>query len=124
MTVDVLESFSVADHDRVRAVARPRELQPGDCLYDQGAVATAAFLVTGGVGAVVQRGRVVNEITAGDILGDADVLGRRTYRTRIEAVTQLTVWQIDAHDLDLPHPRAGAEPPGSSRSAGRTGRAK
>ncbi len=100
MTVDVLESFSVADHDRVRAVARARELQPGDCLYDQGAVATAAFLVTGGIGAVLQQGRVVKEITAGDILGDADLLGRRTYRTRIEAVTPLTVWQIDALDFD------------------------
>jgi CRP/FNR family transcriptional regulator, nitrogen oxide reductase regulator len=100
MTVDVLESFSVADHDRVRAVARRRELQPGDCLYDQGNVATAAFLVTGGIGAVFQQGRVVKEITVGDILGDADVLGRRPYRTRIEAVTSLTVWQIDASDFD------------------------
>ena len=63
-------------------------------------MATAAFLVTGGIGAVFQQGRAVKEITAGDILGDADVLGRRPYRTRIEAVTPLTVWQIDAPDLD------------------------
>jgi CRP-like cAMP-binding protein len=39
-------------------------------------------------------------INAGSILGDADVLGRRTYRTRVEAVTPMTVWEIRAHDLD------------------------
>jgi hypothetical protein len=59
MTVDVLESFSVIDHERVRAVARTRELAPGDCLYDQGSVATAAFLVTGGTAAVLAQGRSV-----------------------------------------------------------------
>jgi CRP-like cAMP-binding protein len=100
MTADVLGGFSVADHDRVRARARARELSPGDCLYDQGSVATAAFLVTGGTAAVLERGRAVRTIGAGDILGDADVLGRRTYRTRVEALTPLTVWQIDARDLD------------------------
>ncbi|HEU5309515.1 MAG TPA: Crp/Fnr family transcriptional regulator [Acidimicrobiia bacterium] len=100
MTGDVLESFSVTDHARVRAVARPRELQPGDCLYDQGAVATAAFLVTSGTAAQLVRGRSVGVIGTGDVLGDADVLGRRPYRTRVEALTPLTVWQIDAHDLD------------------------
>ena len=100
MTVDVLESFSVADHARVRAVARTRELQPGDCLYDQGSVATAAFLVTGGTAALLTQGRTIGMTGAGDILGDADVLGRRPYRTRVEALTPLTVWQIDAPDLD------------------------
>jgi CRP-like cAMP-binding protein len=100
MTGDVLESFSVTDHARVRAVARPRELQPGDCLYDQGAVATAAFLVTSGTAAQLVRGRSVGVIGTGDVLGDADGLGRRPDRTRVEALTPLTVWQIDAHDLD------------------------
>ena len=100
MTVDVLESFSVADHERVRSVARPRELKPGDCLYDQGSVATAAFLVTGGTATLFAQGRTVGTIGAGEILGDADVLGRRPYRTRVQALTPLTVWQIEAHDLD------------------------
>jgi CRP-like cAMP-binding protein len=100
MTVDVLESFSVADHERVRAVARPRELQPGECLYDQGSVATAAFLVTGGTATKLVQGRAVGMVAAGEVLGDADVLGRRTYGTRVEALTRLTVWQIDARDLD------------------------
>jgi CRP-like cAMP-binding protein len=99
-TTEVLESFSVADHARVRAVARTRELEPGDCLYDQGSVATAAFLVTGGTAVLLTAGQTVGTIGAGDILGDADVLGRRTYRTRVEALTPLTVWQIEAHDLD------------------------
>jgi CRP-like cAMP-binding protein len=97
---DVLGGFSVADHERVRAVAVPRQLQPGDCLYDQGAVATAAYLVTGGTATALVQGREVQEIPTGAILGDADVLGRRTYRNRVEARTALTVWQIDAHDLD------------------------
>jgi CRP-like cAMP-binding protein len=100
MTVDVLESFSVIDHERVRAVARSRELAPGECLYDQGSVATAAFLVTGGTAAILAQGRSVGMISAGSILGDADVLGRRPYRTRVEAVTPMTVWEIQAHDLD------------------------
>ena len=100
MKVDVLESFSVNDHERVRAVARARELAPGDCLYDQGSVATAAFLVTGGTAALLAQGQSVGMIGAGAILGDADVLGRRTYRTRVEAVTPMTVWEIRAHDLD------------------------
>ncbi len=81
-------------------MARARELQPGDCLFDQGSVATAAFLVTEGTVAVLTQGQPVSEIHAGNILGDADVLGRRPYRARVEALTQLTVWQIDAHDLD------------------------
>jgi CRP-like cAMP-binding protein len=100
MTVDVLESFSVADHARVRAVARTRELRPGDCLYDQGSVATAAFLVTGGSATKLVQGQAVGVVATGEILGDADVLGRRTYRNRVEALTPMTVWQIDAHDLD------------------------
>jgi len=100
MTVDVLESFSVSDHERVRAVARTRGVAPGDCLYDQGSVATAAFLITGGTAAILAQGRSVGMISAGAILGDADVLGRRTYRTRVEAVTPMTVWEIRAHDLD------------------------
>jgi CRP-like cAMP-binding protein len=97
---DFLGNFSVADHTRLRAVARLRELAPGDCLFDQGAVATAAFLVTGGTADVLVRGEPVGEITAGSILGDTDVLGRRTYRARVEARTPLTVWQIDAAALD------------------------
>jgi CRP-like cAMP-binding protein len=98
--VDFLGNFSVADHARIRAVARLRELQPGDCLYDQGAVATAAFLVTGGEATVIVRGKPVAEIAAGAIVGDADVLGRHPYRSRVEARTPMTVWQIDAADLD------------------------
>ena len=54
---DFLGNFSVADHTRVRAVARPRELQPGDCLFDQGSVATAAFLLTGGQAELIVQGR-------------------------------------------------------------------
>ena len=54
---------------------------------------------------------MVKEITAGDILGDVDLLGRHPYRSRIEAGTPLTVWQIDAPDLDrLLHRRAHVRP--------------
>ena len=63
-------------------------------------MAIAAFLVTVGSAAVLAQGRTVGVINAGDVLGDADVLGRRTYRARVEALTPMTVWQIDAHDLD------------------------
>src|SRR5947209_7445704 len=97
---DFLGNFSVADHARVRAVARYRELLPGQCLYDQGAVATAAFLLTGGEAVVMVGGRPVGEAAAGAIVGDADVLGRHPYRSRVEARTPMTVWQIDAGDLD------------------------
>ena len=97
---DFLGNFSVADHTRIRAVARLRELLPGDCLFDQGSVATAAFLVTGGEADVIVQGRAVGEIVAGGIVGDVDVLGRHPYRCRVEARTPLTVWQIDALDLD------------------------
>jgi len=97
---DFLGNFSVADHARIRSVARLRQLLPGDCLFDQGSVATAAFLVTGGQADVIVRGRPVGEIVAGAIIGDVDVLGRHPYRCRVEARTPLTVWQIDALDLD------------------------
>jgi CRP-like cAMP-binding protein len=97
---DFLGNFSVADHARLRAVARLRELHPGDCLFDQGSVATAAFLVTGGQAEVIVRGQPVGDIAAGAIVGDADVLGRHPYRCRVEARTPLTAWQIDAADLD------------------------
>ena len=85
---------------RLRAVARLRELQPGDCLFDQGSVATAAFVLTGGQAEVIVRGQPVGEIAAGAIVGDADVLGRHPYRCRVEARTPVTAWQIDAADLD------------------------
>ena len=97
---DFLGNFSVADHARVRSLARLRELVPGDCLFDQGSVATAAFLVTGGEAEVIVQGRPVGEIVAGAIIGDVDVLGRRPYRCRVEARTPMTVWQIDAVDLE------------------------
>ena len=96
----LLGNFSVADHARVRAVARERQVLPGQPLFDQGAVATAAFLVTGGWAEVLVRGEAVGEVGAGAIIGDTDVLGRRPYRCRIEARAPLTVWQIDAADLD------------------------
>jgi CRP-like cAMP-binding protein len=97
---DFLGNFSVADHARLRSVARLRELQPGDCLFDQGSVATAAFVLTGGQAEVIVRGEPVGEIAAGAIVGDADVLGRHPYRCRVQARTPVTAWQIDAADLD------------------------
>jgi CRP-like cAMP-binding protein len=97
---DFLGNFSVADHARLRAVARLRELQPGDCLFDQGSVATAAFVLTGGQAELIVRGQPVGAIAAGAIVGDADVLGRHPYRCRVEARTPVTAWQIDAADLD------------------------
>ena len=97
---DFLGNFSVADHPRLRAVARLSELQPGDCLFDQGSVATAAFVLTGGQAELIVRGQPVGEIAAGAIVGDADVLGRHPYRCRVEARTPVTAWQIDAADLD------------------------
>ncbi len=97
---DFLGNFSVADHARLRAVARLRELQSGECLFDQGSVATAAFVLTGGQAEVIVRGQPVGEIAAGAIVGDVDVLGRHPYRCRVEARTPLTAWQIDAADLD------------------------
>ena len=97
---DFLGNFSVADHARIRSVARLRELLPGDCLFDQGSVATAAFLVTSGEADVCVQGRPVGEIVAGAIIGDVDVLGRHPYRCRVEARTPMTAWQIDAVDLD------------------------
>jgi CRP-like cAMP-binding protein len=97
---DFLGNFSVADHARVRSLARHRELEPGDCLFDQGSVATAAFLVTGGQAQVIVHGQPVGQIAAGAIIGEVDVLGRHPYRCRIEARTPMTLWQIDATDLD------------------------
>lgn len=97
---DFLGNFSVADHDRVRALAQPRALIPGEALFDQGSVATAAFLVTGGEADVIVRGQPVGQIAPGAIIGDVDVLGRRPYRCRVEARTPMTLWQIDASDLD------------------------
>jgi CRP-like cAMP-binding protein len=97
---DFLANFSVADHARIRSLARHRELTPGDCLFDQGSVATAAFLVTGGQARVIVQGQAVGIIAPGAIIGDVDALGRRPYRCRVEAHTPMTVWQIDAPDLD------------------------
>jgi CRP-like cAMP-binding protein len=97
---DFLGNFSVADHARIRSLARLRELAPGDCLFDQGSVATAAFLVTGGQAQVIVHGRPIGQIAAGAIIGDVDVLGRHPYRCRVEARTPMTLWQIDATDLD------------------------
>ncbi len=96
----LLREFSIADLERLRALARERRLEPGDCLYDQGAVAVASFLVTEGRAEVLVRGGPVAEVLAGAMIGDVDVLGRRPYRARVVATTPMTVWRIDAADLD------------------------
>ena len=96
----LLGDFSIADLARLRAVARERRLEPGDCLYDQGSVAIASFLVTEGEGQVLVRGTPVAEVATGAMIGDVDVLGRRPYRATVVAATPMTVWRIDAGDLD------------------------
>jgi CRP-like cAMP-binding protein len=96
----LLGEFSITDLERLRALARERHLARGDCLYDQGAVAVASFLVTEGRAEVLVRGSPVAEVLAGAMIGDVDVLGRRPYRARVVATTPMTVWQIDAADLD------------------------
>jgi CRP-like cAMP-binding protein len=96
----LLGEFSVADLARLRALARERRLDPGDCLYDQGAVAVASFLVTEGRARVLVRGAAVAEVQAGAMIGDVDVLGRRPHRARVVAATPMTVWRIDAADFD------------------------
>ena len=86
MTVDVLESFSVADHDRVRAVARARELQPGDCLLRPG---------VGGHGGVPRDRRHRRGARAGPA-GGRDHRRRHPRRRR------------RARSSHLPHPGRGA----------------
>ncbi len=96
----LLGECSVADLARLRALARERRLEPGDCLYDQGAVAVASFLVTEGRAEVLVRGDPAAELSDGAMTGDVDVLRRRPYGARVVATTPMTVWRIDAADLD------------------------
>jgi CRP-like cAMP-binding protein len=99
-TGGLLAACSAADRTRLRAVAQERTLEPGQTLYDQGSVALASYLVTEGGADVLVAGRHVAEVGAGALVGDVDVLGRRPYRNSVVAGTPLTVWKIDAPDLD------------------------
>jgi len=114
-TAGLLAACSTADQARLRAVARERTLEPGQTLFDQGSVALAGYLVTEGGADVLVGGRQVAEVGAGALVGEVDVLGRRPYRNSVVAGTPLTVWQIDAPDLD----RLLAEAPTFARAVER-----
>jgi CRP-like cAMP-binding protein len=96
----LLGGCSEADLARLAAIARRREVAPGDVIHDQGSVALAAYLMVAGTADVLVAGRPTGSLDPGALFGHADVLSRRPYGSTVIARTPVSVWEVDGPRLD------------------------
>jgi CRP-like cAMP-binding protein len=81
-----------------RMVAETR--RAGDLIFLQGRPATALYLIKSGWARLVtDQYAVLANLSAGSLLGDADVIAGRNYTISAEAATDLALWVLGAADL-------------------------
>ena len=81
-----------------RMVAETR--RTGDLIFQQGRPATALYLIKSGWARLVtDQYAVLANLSAGSLLGDADVILGRNYTISAEAASDLTLWVLGAADL-------------------------
>jgi CRP-like cAMP-binding protein len=83
-----------------RMVAETR--RSGDLIFLQGRPATALYLIKSGWARLVtDQFAVLANLTAGSLLGDADVVLGRNYTISAEAASDLALWVLGAADLKM-----------------------
>ena len=83
-----------------RMVAETR--RTGDLIFLQGRPATALYLIKSGWARLVtDQFAVLANLSAGSLLGDADVVLGRNYTISAEAASDLALWVLGAADLKL-----------------------
>ena len=81
-----------------RMVAETR--RAGDLIFQQGRPATALYLIKSGWARLVtDQYAVLANLSAGSLLGDADVILGRNYTISAEAASDLALWVLGAADL-------------------------
>jgi len=81
-----------------RMVAETR--RAGDLIFQQGRPATALYLIKSGWARLVtDQYAVLANLSAGSLLGDADVVLGRNYTISSEAASDLALWVLGAADL-------------------------
>jgi CRP-like cAMP-binding protein len=84
----------IADH----MIAETR--RAGDLIFQQGRPATALYLIKSGWARLVNdQFAVLANLSAGSVLGDADVVAGRNYTISAEAASDLALWVVSAADL-------------------------
>jgi CRP-like cAMP-binding protein len=72
----------------------------GDVIYQQGAPATAMYLVRSGWARLVtEQFAVLANLGPGSLLGDADTVTGRNYSSSAEAASDVSLWTLHAADL-------------------------
>ena len=100
-----------------RMVAETR--RAGDLIFLQGRPATALYLIKSGWARLVtDQYAVLANLSAGSLLGDADVIAGRNYTLSAEAASDLVLWVLGAADLKtilIDHPEIGPGPEDGAR---------
>ncbi len=95
--------FSVLTEEQRSLIADRMTLESrrtGDLIYQQGRPATALYLIKSGWARLLaDQFAVLANVSAGSLLGDADMLSGRNYSTSAEAASDLALWVLAATDL-------------------------
>lgn len=95
--------FSVLTEEQRSLVAERMTLETrraGDLVYQQGRPATALYLIKSGWARLLtDQFAVLANLSAGSLLGDADMISGRNYSTSAEAASNLALWVLAASDL-------------------------
>lgn len=108
--------FSVLTEEQRALIAERMVMETrraGDAIYQQGRPATAMYLIKSGWARLVtEQFAVLANLSAGSLLGDADVISGRNYTMSAEAASDVTLWALgaaDIKDLMTMHPGIGRQ---------------
>lgn len=95
--------FSVLTEEQRALIAERMVLETrraGDTIYLHGRPATAMYLIKSGWARLVtEQYAVLANLSAGSLLGDADVISGRNYALSAEAASDVTLWALNAADI-------------------------
>jgi CRP-like cAMP-binding protein len=98
-----LDLFTELDHHDLAQVARwAREVraEPGDALFEQGALPFELFVIEEGEVEVVRDGEPLATLGAGELVGEMSVLRGERRMASVHAVTSVTAIALSADDLN------------------------
>jgi CRP-like cAMP-binding protein len=85
---------------RLETLMTPVRVRPGQVLVRQGARNRQFVLVQEGTLSVVQDGRQVAELGAGDFVGELSLLGDGTATATVTTLTEAVVWVSTSAEFD------------------------